>query len=96
VIAQDVAHGVNARAPDVAVQVEIFERHVLKPGLLFKGKGLKPVAFKLRGQHSSTDTVQTAYTLCRLRRHCTQYANCVDTVHRPTPTQSKRSFVCTQ
>jgi hypothetical protein len=24
-----------------------FERHVLKPGLIFKGKGSKPVAFKL-------------------------------------------------
>jgi hypothetical protein len=30
------------------------ERHVLKPGLMFKGKGLKPVAFKLMGQQSST------------------------------------------
>jgi hypothetical protein len=30
----------------VAAQVA-FERHVLKPGLIFKGKGLKPVAFKL-------------------------------------------------
>jgi hypothetical protein len=35
-----------ARARDVAAQVA-FERHILKPGLLFKGKGLKPVAFKL-------------------------------------------------
>jgi hypothetical protein len=31
---------------DVAVQVA-SERHILKPGLIFKGKGLKPVAFKL-------------------------------------------------
>jgi hypothetical protein len=32
---------------DVAAQVE-FERHTLKPGLIFKGiKGLKPVAFNL-------------------------------------------------
>ena len=30
----------------VVAQVE-FERHILKPGLMFKGKGLKPVAFKL-------------------------------------------------
>jgi hypothetical protein len=30
----------------VVAQVE-FERHVLKPGLIFKGEGLKPVAFKL-------------------------------------------------
>jgi hypothetical protein len=30
----------------VVAQVE-FERHMLKPGLIFKGKGLKPVAFKL-------------------------------------------------
>jgi hypothetical protein len=29
-----------------AAQVE-SERHILKPGLMFKGKGLKPVAFKL-------------------------------------------------
>jgi hypothetical protein len=31
---------------DVAVQVEC-ERHILKPGLMFEGKGLKPVACKL-------------------------------------------------
>jgi hypothetical protein len=31
----------------VVVQVE-FERHILKPGGLINGKGLKPVAFKLR------------------------------------------------
>ncbi len=30
----------------VAAQVE-FERHILKPGLMFKGKGLKPGAFQL-------------------------------------------------
>jgi hypothetical protein len=30
----------------VAVQVE-FERHILKPGLVFKGKSLKPGAFQL-------------------------------------------------
>jgi hypothetical protein len=30
----------------VVAHVE-FERHILKPGLIFKGKGLKPVAFKL-------------------------------------------------
>jgi hypothetical protein len=30
----------------VAVQVE-FERHILKPGLVFKGKGLKAGAFQL-------------------------------------------------
>jgi hypothetical protein len=30
----------------VVAQVE-FEKHVLKPGLICKGKGLKPVAFKL-------------------------------------------------
>jgi hypothetical protein len=34
------------RAHGVAAQVE-FERHILKPGLIFKGKGLKPLAFKL-------------------------------------------------
>jgi hypothetical protein len=30
----------------VAAQVE-FERHILKPGLMFKGKGLKPATFQL-------------------------------------------------
>jgi hypothetical protein len=30
----------------VVVQVQ-FERHTLKPGLIFKGQGLKPVAVKL-------------------------------------------------
>jgi hypothetical protein len=29
----------------VVAQVE-FERHILKPGLIFKGKGLKPGAFR--------------------------------------------------
>jgi hypothetical protein len=33
-------------AHDVVAQVE-FERHILKPGLIFVGTGLKPVAFKL-------------------------------------------------
>jgi hypothetical protein len=32
----------------VTAQVE-FERHSLKLGLIFKGKGLKPVAFKAYG-----------------------------------------------
>jgi hypothetical protein len=31
---------------DVVAQVG-FERHILKPGLIFKGKGLKPGAFTL-------------------------------------------------
>jgi hypothetical protein len=32
--------------PEVMAQVA-FARHILKPGLIFKGKGLKPVGFKL-------------------------------------------------
>jgi hypothetical protein len=41
----------------VAARVE-FERHIhiLKPGLIFKGKGLKPAAFKLMDQQSSPRT----------------------------------------
>jgi hypothetical protein len=36
------------RHQDVVVQAEfVLKLHVLKPGLIFKGKGLKPVAFKL-------------------------------------------------
>jgi hypothetical protein len=37
---------VHALDHDVAAQ-HAFERHVLKPGLMFTGTGLKPVAFKL-------------------------------------------------
>jgi hypothetical protein len=33
----------------VAAQVDPFERHVLKPRLVFKGKGLKPSAFQATG-----------------------------------------------
>jgi hypothetical protein len=38
-VRQAVAHGVAAQV--------VFERHILKPGLMFKGKGLKPAAFQL-------------------------------------------------
>jgi hypothetical protein len=43
VVLRDVLRG---EPLDVAAQVA-FERHILKPGLVFKGEGLKPVAFKL-------------------------------------------------
>jgi hypothetical protein len=41
-----VAEAMVCVLPVVAAQVE-FEKHILKPGLIFKGKGLKSVAFKL-------------------------------------------------
>jgi hypothetical protein len=50
----DGAHGLQA-FHGVVPQVE-FGRHVLKPGLISKAKGLRPVAFKLRVQQSATCT----------------------------------------
>jgi hypothetical protein len=50
-------HEVAVRLAVVA-QVEC-ERHILKPGLMFKGKGLKPVAFKpSMGQVNRVQLVQ--------------------------------------
>jgi hypothetical protein len=40
----------------VAVAGLHLKRHILKPGLMFKGKCLKPGAFQAMGQQSSTCT----------------------------------------
>jgi hypothetical protein len=41
----------------VVAQFELFERHVLKPGLVFKGKGSKLVAFKPMGENNRVHNV---------------------------------------
>jgi hypothetical protein len=38
----------SCRTPSCSGAGCVLERHILKPGLMFKGKGLKPGAFQLR------------------------------------------------
>jgi hypothetical protein len=54
---------------DVVAQVE-FDRHVLKPGLIFKGKGLEPRAFQLwvRGSHRPPHRVLDVHRLVLVTR----------------------------